>query len=302
MKILVTGACGFVGKHILNELATAGHEAVGMDVGAAPAQLPPHRFISANITDADAMAGIVANLAPDACLHLAGWSFVGNGNPRTVLDVNLMGTVNLLEAFRNTRSTARILCISSAHVYGMTERALPICEQEPLNPGTFYAVSKAAADQLAHLYAKEYGLAIMVARPNNHIGPGQSPQFAIPSFARQIKAIRKGAPAVIKVGNLDNHRDFTDVRDVARAYRLLLEKGHPGKAYNITSGHEMRVGDILNRLCELAGIKPELVRDPALYRPLDHNPALNFTRLREDTGWTPQIPIDQTLRDILEDS
>jgi GDP-4-dehydro-6-deoxy-D-mannose reductase len=302
MKILVTGACGFVGKHILNELAAAGHEAVGMDVGAAPAQLAPHHFISANITDADAVAGIVANLAPDACLHLAGWSFVGNGNPRTVLDVNLMGTVNLLDAFRNIRSTARILCISSAQVYGMTERTNPIREDEPLNPGTFYAVSKAAADQLAQLYAREYGLSIMVARPNNHIGPGQSPQFAIPSFVRQIKAIRKGAPAVIKVGNLDNHRDFTDVRDVARAYRFLLEKGHPGKAYNITSGHEMRVGDILNRLCELAGIKPELVRDPALYRPLDHNPVLNFTLLREDTGWAPEIPIDQTLRDILEDS
>lgn len=301
MKILVTGACGFVGKHVLNELAAAGHEAVGMDVGAAPAQLPPHRFISANITDADAVAGIVANLAPDACLHLAGWSFVGNGNPRTVLDVNLMGTVNLLDAFRNIRSTARILCISSAQVYGMTARTIPLREDEPFNPGTFYAVSKAAADQLALLYAKAYGLEIMVARPNNHIGPGQSPQFAIPSFVRQIKSIRKGAPAVMKVGNLDNHRDFTDVRDVARAYRLLLEKGQSGKAYNVTSGHEMRMGDILNRLCELAGIKPEFVRDPELYRPLDHNPGLNFQRLRDDTGWAPQIAIDQTLRDILED-
>jgi len=300
MKILVTGACGFAGKHVLTELTAAGHEAVGMDVGAAPAQLAPHHFISANITDADAVAGIIANLAPDACLHLAGWSFVGNGNPRTVLDVNLMGTVNLLDAFRNIRSKAHILCVSSAQVYGMTERAAPICEEEPLNPGTFYAVSKAAADQLAQLYAKEYGLAVMIARPSNHIGPGQSPQFAIPSFARQIKAILKGAPAVMKVGNLDNHRDFTDVRDVARAYRLLLEKGHPGKAYNITSGHEMRMGDILNRLCELAGIKPELVRDPALYRPLDHNPLLNFKRIQEDTGWTPQLSIDRTLRDILD--
>jgi GDP-4-dehydro-6-deoxy-D-mannose reductase len=300
MKVLITGACGFVGKHVLNELAANGHEAIGMDIGAPPPQLPPQNFISANITDDEAVARTVSNLKPDACLHLAGWAATSNGTPRTIMDVNLIGTMNVLEAFRKAGSIARILCVSSAHVYGMRARATPVREEDNLDPETIYAVSKAAADQLTRVYATHYGLNSMVARPHNHIGPGQSPNFAIPAFARQINAIRHGALPVMKVGNLDNRRDFTDVRDVARAYRLLLEKGHPGKAYNITSGHEIRLGDILASLCKLAGVSPEIIRDEALYRPRDQNPVLNIERIKQDTGWTAQIPIERTLADILE--
>lgn len=302
MKVLVTGACGFVGKHVLADLAANGHETIGMDIGKAPAQLSVDRFISANITDANAVAKIVADHAPDACLHLAGWAFAGNGKPRTVLDINLMGTENVLDAFHSVNSKAAILCISTSQVYGLKARATPVTEDDPFHPETFYAISKAAADQLARLYASQYGLNVMVARPHNHIGPGQSPQFAIASFARQIKAIRKGAPPVIKVGNLDNTRNFTDVRDVARAYRLLLEKGCPGKAYNIASDHESRVGDILDLLCKIAGVSPAITRDESLYRAADQNPTLNIDRIQQDTGWAPQIPIEQTLADILEGS
>jgi GDP-4-dehydro-6-deoxy-D-mannose reductase len=181
----------------------------------------------------------------------------------------------------------------------MRTRSAPIHEDELLGPDTFYAISKAAADQICLLYAKQYKMNVLVARPHNHIGPGQSPKFAIASFARQVAAIRNGATPAMKVGNLDNRRDFTDVRDIVRAYRLLIEKGNVGKAYNIASCHEVRVGDVLTRLCELAGVKPDISRDPAFYRPLDENPTLNTDRIRHDTGWTPIIPLDQTLSDIL---
>lgn len=300
MKILVTGVCGFVGKHVLDELAANGHEPVGMDIGEAPPLLPPRQFVRCNITDAEATARIIAEVKPDACLHLAGWAATSKGSPATIMEVNLMGTLNVLEGFRRTGSAARILCVSSAHVYGMKARSTPIREDDTLAPDTVYAVSKAAADQLVRIYFSQYGLNTMVARPHNHIGPGQSPNFAIPAFASQVKAIRQGALPVMKVGNLDNRRDFTDVRDVARAYRLLLEKGIPGRAYNITSGRESRIGDILDLLCKLAGVTPEITRDETLYRPLDQNPVLNIERIRQDTGWEALIPIGKTLADILE--
>ncbi len=300
MRVLITGSSGFVGKHLLNELAASGHETLGMDIAPAASGPAPHHFIPANITDPAAVTRIVAETAPDACIHLAAWAFVGGGNPRMIMDINLMGAMNVFEAFRLAQSKARILFISTAHVYGMTARPDPIREEDPLRPDSLYALAKAAADNLALLYARLHGLNIMVARPHNHIGPGQSTQFAIPAFARQAGAIRQGAAPLIKVGNLDNRRDFTDVRDIAHAYRLILEKGHPGKAYNLASGREARIGDILDRLCQLAGIQPDIVRDESLYRPLDQNPVLDITRLREDTGWAPRIPLDQTLADILE--
>lgn len=301
MNILVTGACGFVGRHLVNELTAHGHQVTGLDIGSTPAWLTPNTYISGNITDSDGLDQIVAETKPEACIHLAGWAFVPSGtvSPAKILDVNLVGTTHVLEAFRKTVPSARILFISTSHVYGMRARSAPIQEDDLLGPDTFYAISKAAADQICRLYAKQYGMNIIVARPHNHIGPGQSPQFSIASFAKQVAAIRDGAPASMKVGNLENRRDFTDVRDIVRAYRLLIEKGSAGKAYNIASGHEVRVGDVLTRLCELAGVSPVISRDPAFYRPADENPILDTQRIRTDTGWAPVIPLDQTLGDIL---
>lgn len=301
MRVLVTGVTGFVGRHLTAELAAHGHEVCGFDLGASPADLPLAAFSGGDILDPRALRAAVEGHTPDACVHLAGSAFVPDGRaaPERVLDVNLMGTVRLLEAFRDLRPTARVLTVSSAHVYGSRARPAPIAEDDPLEPDSFYALSKAGADRATRLYAAQYGMHAMVARPYNHIGPGQSPLFVVAAFARQVRAIRDGAAPVMRVGNLESRRDFTDVRDVARAYRLLLERGRPGHAYNIASDRLTRVGDILVRLCELAGVKPSIERDTALYRPDTTAPRLDIRRIVADTGWTPAVSLDQTLRDII---
>lgn len=302
MRILVTGASGFVGRHFLNEAALAGHAVFALDLVPPPAPIPCAGFAAANMTDPAALREAVQRFSPDACLHLAGIAFVpaANSDPSGIIHTNIMGTTHLLEAFRTTAPTARILVVSSSQVYGQASRPAPITEEDPLNPDTLYSITKAAADSIALFYARQYGMNVLVARPGNHVGPGQSPRFVIPAFACQVKAIRQGAQQPIKVGNLESVRDFTDVRDVARAYRLLLEKGQPGLAYNIASGHQYTIGTILAKLCKLAGITPDVVQDPALYRPVGTCPRLDTSRLTAATGWQPAYDMERTLADILE--
>lgn len=301
MRVLVTGINGFVGRHLAAELASHGHAVAGFDLGAPSAGLDPAAFIPGDIGDAAAVQEAIRRSAPDACIHLAGCAFVpaGQSAPQRMLEVNLMGTVRLLEAFRDLRPATRVLVASSANVYGSRPRQAPIAESTPLEPDSFYGASKAGADVAARLYAADYGMPVMVARPYNHIGPGQSPLFAVASFARQVKAIAAGADPVIKVGNLESIRDFTDVRDVACAYRLLAERGRPGEAYNIASGRMIRLGDVLRTLCEYAGIAPRIVCDAERYRPGTGAPLLDTARIRADTGWGARIPLEQTLADVL---
>ena len=301
MRVLITGVAGFVGRHLAAELAANGHEVFGFDIGTPPPDLPLRACSVGNIRDPAAIHQAIEQSTPDACVHLAGYAFVpvGHSVPERMLDVNLMGTIHVLEAFRSVRPATRILAVSTAHVYGSRPRASVIVETDPLDPDSFYAVAKAGSDVAARLYATEYAMPVIVARPYNHIGPGQSPQFAVASFARQVKAIAAGAEPLMRVGNLDSERDFTDVRDMARAYRLLLERGRPAEAYNIASGRAVRVGHILQRMCELAGIVPRIERDPARYRADTLAPQLDSSKLRTDTGWEPRLPLDQTLRDIL---
>jgi GDP-4-dehydro-6-deoxy-D-mannose reductase len=301
MRVLVTGACGFVGRHLLAELAARGHTIVGMDKGPAPSDLPVQEFLPVDITHADAVKTAVRRLAPDACIHLAAIAFVPSGKlcPRTMTEVNVMGTVNLLEALRTDSPSTRLLFVSTAQVYGTSARPSPAREDDALQPESLYGITKTAADSISLLYARQYGMPVMVARPYNHIGPGQAPDYVVASFARQITAIRQGGPPVIRVGNLASRRDFTDVRDIVRAYGLLLEKGVPGKAYNIASGQQVHIGEILTLLSELAGVQPQIVRDESLFRPDDNCLELDITQLHETTGWAPVIPLRQTLADIV---
>ena len=302
MRILVTGACGFVGRHVLNELIRAGHTPLAFD--AAPPSGPPlpTEVHLGDLRDVPILRKAVSELAPDACIHLAGIAFIPIGwtDPELVFSVNLLGTINVLQAFHVGAPTARILIVTSAEVYGRIPSSHAFAEDAPLTPDNLYAVSKMAADLSSLLYARHYGMHVMTARPCNHIGPGQSPRFVISAFAEQIvKIVKKQAEPVLKVGNLECERDFTDVRDVACAYRMIVEGGHRGESYNISSEKLVKISTILDELCRLAGVSPEIIVDPDRYRPLDARPRINSSKVRKELDWQPQIELSTTLRDVL---
>jgi GDP-4-dehydro-6-deoxy-D-mannose reductase len=304
MRVLVTGAAGFAGRHLMAEIRASGHEALGFD-------LPPSAPLSAgsphyagDVRDLRQIESVLAETQPDACIHLAGIAFVPTGwtEPQLVFSVNTMGTLNVLEAVRKCCAATRLVMVTSAEIYGASMDDRPISEETPTHPESLYAVSKLAADQMALLYAKRYGMAVLTARPANHIGPGQAPEFVCSSFAKQLAEIRAGLRSnILNVGNLDSERCFLDVRDVARAYRLLAERGQPGKAYNIASSDRIPVKTVLDILCEEAGLSPERRMLPELYRPTDRSALFDTSRIRKDVGWQPAIPLRQTLRDILDD-
>ncbi|MGI5868697.1 MAG: GDP-mannose 4,6-dehydratase [Kiritimatiellia bacterium] len=301
-RVLVTGAAGFVGGHLIRELEACGHTVATTDAAPA-ASLPGYR--AADLRDRDALRALVRDARPDACVHLGAISFVPDGerNPGDLLAINIAGTVNLAEALRAEAPACRLLFISTSQVYGpavsLKAANVPIRENAPPLPLSLYAISKSAAENAVAGYGAAHGLQTLVARPANHIGPGQSPRFVAASFARQILAAKAGEIDEIRVGNLDSIRDFTDVRDVVRAYRLILEHGQIGNAYNIATSERITIRELLDRLMALAGASPRIVVDPELYRPGDASPRLDVSRLREHTGWTPQFTLDQTLADIL---
>ena len=303
MRVLVTGARGFVGRHVLAELAGAGHEGLAVDLPGPDVEGASGTWV-ADLRDRDAIGRVLADTAPQGCIHLGGIAYVPMSwrDPVKVFETNLLGTVNLLEGFRAHAPAARVLVASSAEVYGPAAGPAPLIEEAPPNPANPYAVSKWAADAAARLYAARYGMGVMTARPGNHIGPGQSPRFVVTSFAQQVAAVAAGrAPALLRVGNLESRRDFMDVRDVARGYRLLLERGGPGEAYNMASGRLVTVRSVLDTLCALAGVSPRIEVDPERYRPADAAPLLDCSKIARAVGWTPRTPLEDTLRIILAD-
>lgn len=301
MRILVTGAGGFVGRHTCRDLLTHSYEIHGMDLTGASTASGTASWTVCDLCNGTATDDAIRIIRPEACIHLAGFSHVPAGwsKPRELFEANVIGTINLLQAFRNHAPAAKLLIVTTAQVYGTQPCPAPLCEADPLLPASLYAVSKVAVDQLTLLYARHYGMAAMTVRPNNHIGPGQPSAFVVSALARQVRAIAAGSKPVIRVGNLESERDFTDVRDVARAYRLLIEKGIAGSAYNLGSGHLASIGEILSHLCRMANVKPEVIRDDQLFRARDSSPVLDTGKLRTDTGWEPEIDLQTSLRDIL---
>jgi len=301
MKVLITGAAGFVGRHVASELRQNGDEPVLYDKVPVAGTDPSY---VGDLEDLQSLRACVEQEQPDACIHLAGIAFVPAGwsDPARMIQVNVTGTLNLLETFRAHAPRSRILVISSAEVYGRSARPEPIRESDSLTPSNLYAVSKIAADTSALLYHSHYGMEVMTARPQNHIGPGQARQFVVSAFAEQLIALRtaKGSDPRMKVGNLESQRDFTDVRDVARAYRLLLRQGHAGEAYNIASGHMVPIRVILDHLCHHAGIHPRLEIDADLFRPTDQPSLLSMEKIFAHTGWAPSIPLEQSLADVFD--
>lgn len=302
MRIFITGAGGFVAAHLAAQLRAGGDEGFGFLL---PGEHLPDGLpgASGDLTVSDgALEAAIRAFAPEGCVHLAGISSVpaARADPAHAARVNIDGTLRLLGALRAHAPAARTLVVSTAHVYGPSDPGRRLGEDAPLRPETMYAATKAAADLLARQCARDQDLAVMVARPVNHIGPGQSPDFVVASFVRQLcAAAPDGRPVRLQVGNLDSVRDFLDVRDVTRAYRLLLDHGRPGEAYNIAGGERLRIGELLDRLCARAGLEAEIVQDPARMRPADASPRLDTDRLRGATGWAPEFPLDRTLDDML---
>jgi GDP-4-dehydro-6-deoxy-D-mannose reductase len=302
MKIFVTGCNGFVGRHAIAALRQAGHEVAGGDVACPPGCASP--CLALDVRDVSSIVRALDQSRPDAILHLGGIAFVplGWAAPQQVFSVNTIGTLNLLDAVRQHMPVTRILVVTSAEVYGSHPASAPLAEDAPYRPDNIYGIAKAAADHAAILYAAHFHLNVMVARPSNHIGAGQSKDFVSASFAAQFAAIAAGAMPRMRVGNLDQRRDFTDVRDVVRAYLLLLENGRPGNAYNIASGRMIPVREIFDTLCDIARVRPQIEIDPALFRPTDDRPSYNTSRILAHVGWKPEIPLRQTLESVYADT
>jgi GDP-4-dehydro-6-deoxy-D-mannose reductase len=243
---------------------------------------------------------------PDYVVHLAAQSFVPRSfaDPHETFEINFLGTLNLLEALKACGFRGRILYVGSGDEYGVVyEEDLPIIESHPLRPRNPYAVSKAAAEMLCYQWCQTEGMNIVMVRPFNHIGPGQDERFAVSNFAKQVIEIkRRRHKPIIEAGDLTAVRDFTDVIDVARAYFALLEGGKAGEVYNVCSGEGRSLGNLLQRMLVLAGVRAEIVTDSARLRPSEQKRVVGSNRkLVETTGWQPEITIEQSLQNILDD-
>jgi GDP-4-dehydro-6-deoxy-D-mannose reductase len=292
LRVLVTGAQGFVGGRLLPRLVAAGHTPIGVD-------------LEVDVGDPGAMARSVRSAEPDAAIHLAALSFVPDSyrDPLATFRVNFLGVRNLLEAVAAHAAGARVLVVSTGNVYGVAKPpAPPFDERAPLCPGSPYARAKAAADLLARGYAAR-GLDVVRVRPFNHTGRGRPESFVESSFAKQIVEIALGIRRPrIEVGNLDAVRDFLDVEDVVGAYLRLLDRSVPAGLYNVASGVGRSVREVLGSLLALAGVaesEVEIAVDASRWRPTDHAVG-DAGRFRSATGWAPCVPFEETLRSLTD--
>jgi len=288
MRAVVTGASGFAGRHLLHHLLSAGDEVTPS---------------STEITDARALAAEFRQCRPEAVYHLAAQADVSASwsEPVATLRVNVEGTFNVLAAARGA-GARRVVAVSSADVYGRVSPAgLPVAESAPLRPVTPYGASKAAAEMMCLQAGHGARLEVIRARAFNHFGPGQSDRFVASALASRIAANERSGAASVPAGNLEARRDFTDVRDVVRAYRLLARAGSPGEAYNVCSGVARSVRELADGLLMRAAHPMTVTEDPELFRAADV-PEMRGdpSKLHAATGWRPEIPLSQTLDELLE--
>ncbi len=314
MRTLITGVAGFVGRHLARELARDEREELnGTDhrMGGdwepdetLRCHLKSHRPL--DVTNFEQVRGCILESRPDRIVHLAAQASGAESitSPAGTYRVNAIGALNVLEASRLDLPGATVLLVGSADVYGSGAPGQKLREDAPLKPKNAYALSKVAADQLGELYGLSYGLRVIRTRTFSHTGPGQGPRFAIAGWADQLARIEAGLVAAeIKVGNLEGVRDYGDVRDVARAYRLLLERGAPGEAYNVCTGRGHIMRHLLDILCSIAGFKPTIVQDPTRVRSRDSDFLVGDpAKVQKATGWKPEIPIEQTLADLYREA
>lgn len=290
MRVLVTGSKGFVGQWLISHLEEQGDQVIGLDA-------------EVDITEPAGLREVVVSAAPEAMCHLAALASVGAswGASEATYQVNTVGTANVLDAALACRDRPRVLIISSSEVYGrVTPADLPLAEERPFAPVSPYAASKAAAEIIGLQAWLGAGLEVVRARPFNHTGPGQRPDFVVPALAEQIARAASSGADRLETGNLDARRDLSDVRDVVRAYRMLLCDGEAGSVYNVCRGEAVSIREVAERMLALAGLDLPIVIDPSRVRPVEI-PELRGDRgrIEEAVGWRPEFDLDRTLADVL---
>jgi GDP-4-dehydro-6-deoxy-D-mannose reductase len=312
MRVLVTGIAGFAGSHLalyLDSLESV--QVAGIDLNEPPQSFTnlfpggPPTVYDCDLADDFGVTAIVEQEEPDAVIHLAARAQVAGAweMGADILRTNIGCTQTLLRSIQKAAPSARVLLISSSEVYGkVLPEELPLDESAPLRPNNPYSVSKVSQEFLGKAYMDAFGMEVVIARPFNHIGPRQVGNFVVATFARQLAEIEAGlAEPVLRVGNLESKRDFTDVRDIVRAYYLILTRGETGEAYNVASGRSHAISDILKRLLDLSGADPEIETIPELMRPSDTPDVRGDCRKLVSLGeWEPAIPLEQSLEDALD--
>jgi GDP-4-dehydro-6-deoxy-D-mannose reductase len=310
-RSLVTGIAGFAGSHLADLLTSRGDEVQGIDREGAGTGTIQHlierkriRIHPLDIRDRAGLTDLIRREQFDRIYHLAGLTFVPESftAPEETLAVNLGGTLALFEATRAAAPGARILYVSSAAAYGdLDDPAHPVVESTPFRPNNPYGFTKAAGDLMAYQYARQNTLHIVRARPFNHTGPRQAPVFVCSEFAKAVAEMEAGRrPPELSVGNLEIGRDFSDVRDIVRGYALLLERGSAGSSFNLASGRAVKVGEILEMLLTMSSIEVRVTEDPRKVRQ-GEVPSIvgSAEKAAREADWRPEIPFDQTLRDLL---
>lgn len=301
-RALIFGVNGFVGAHLARELDSHGYEVCGSDLCDSCVLPEVAAYRACDLADAKGVAAAVAEMKPDCIVNLAAVSSVGQSwrAPALTMRVNVEGALNVMEAARAQGSMPRVLLVGSSEEYAPKDG--PLGEGDPTVSNNPYGISKATQERFAALYAERYGLQVCLTRSFNHTGPGQAPSFVLPSWCRQAAEIeRSGKPGKMVVGNLKVARDFSDVRDVVRAYRLILEGGRAGEAYNVGSGRALPLGELLKAVTGFCGQDIEVGVDPELIRPTD-TPSIccDASKLRNELGWVPERNIEDTLQEIYE--
>jgi GDP-4-dehydro-6-deoxy-D-mannose reductase len=310
MKVLITGITGFAGSHLADYCFTKGEaEVCGIQRWRSRTENIEHcqdRFCmyECDVRDASSVRDVIDDIKPDWIFHLAAQSFVPTSwrAPTESLTTNVLGELNVFEAVKKLGLKPRIQIAGSSEEYGMVyDNELPIKETNPLRPLSPYAVSKVTQDMLAYQYFMSFQMDVVRTRGFNHTGPRRPSVFVCSDFAKQLVEVEKGRrEPVIRVGNIEATRDFTDVRDIVRGYWLALEKGKPGEVYNICSGVGRKISDILDMLIELSGVKVKVIKEEKRFRPSDVPVLLgDHSKFRKETGWEPTIPFEQTLKDLL---
>ena len=292
MRALVTGSNGFVGQHLIRHLQESGDEVLGIDR-------------EYDVTDETAVRDVFRRYVPDTTYHLAALTHVGESWERAneFTRVNVVGTHRVLDAAYEVAPSSTTIVVSTSEVYGIvSEDDLPLVETFRVAPANPYSASKVEAENVAHDVVRRRGQRVVVARPFNHLGPGQSVNFVVPALISRLLDAKERGDREIPVGDLSTRRDFCDVRDVVRAYRLLAQYGLTGEAYNVASGHDVLLSDLCAQLVQRIAPEIATVVDAALLRPVEI-PVFrgSYEKLHHATGWSPQIALDQTLNDVITD-